>query len=92
MISTGPTWATPQWVYKATLAMTRPGKKELSTQEHQQIARLMYLHMETDPARIGRLYGISAKYVRRLWAAHLLWETAAPEEALAELRNRAKST
>lgn len=72
--------------------MTRPGKKELSAEEHQQIASLMYLHMETDPLRIGRLYGISAKYVRRLWAAHLLWEAAAPEHSLAALRNRAKRT
>lgn len=70
--------------------MTRPGKKELSHQEHQQIARLMYLHMETHPARIGRLFGIGPKYVRQLWAAHMLWETATPEEALQELRMRAK--
>lgn len=69
--------------------MTRPSKKELTPQDHQQIARLMYLHMETDPARIGRLWGISAKYVRRLWAQHLLWETAPAEQALSELRARA---
>ena len=75
--------------------MTRPGKKELSHQEHQQIARLMYLHMETHPARIARLHGITAKYVRQLWAAYVLWDSALPgpalaEQALSELRIRAK--
>lgn len=70
--------------------MTTKGKKELSQEEHQQIARLMYLHMETHPARVGRLFGVGPKYVRQLWQAHMLWETARPEEALVELRNRAK--
>jgi hypothetical protein len=75
---------------KGTLAMTRLGKKELSNDEHQQIARLMYLHMETHPARIGRLFGVGPKYVRQLWQAMMQWETASPEDALAELRKRAK--
>lgn len=76
---------------RATLDMTRLGKKELSTDEHQQIARLMYLHMETHPARVGRLFGVGPKYVRQLWAAMMQWETATPEAALAELRKRAKA-
>ena len=75
---------------KGRLAMTRAGKKELSKKEHEQIARLMYLHSETHPARIARLYGIGVRHVRQLWADHMQWESATPEEALLALRDRAK--
>lgn len=68
--------------------MTRRGQKELSDQERQQLAQLMRLHLETHPARVGRLFGVTSQYVRQLWRQHLTCEMASNQQALGALKER----
>jgi hypothetical protein len=68
--------------------MTLRTHKELSEQERAEVARLMRLHLETHPARIGLLYGIHAQHVRAMWRARAECELASLQEALLALRER----
>lgn len=52
------------------------------------MARLMFLHLETHPVRIGQLFGVTAAYVRQQWREHLLSDLAGDNEALAALRDK----
>jgi len=53
------------------------------------MARLVQLHLETHPDRIGRHFGVSAEYVRRQWRMMHAHEFAPIEEALAVVIPRA---
>jgi hypothetical protein len=68
--------------------MTRPGHIELTPDERRQMARLMFLHLETHPVRIGQLFGVTASYVRQQWREHLLSDLASDEAAIRSLRER----
>jgi len=68
--------------------MTKRGHIELTSEDRQQMARLMYLHLETHPARIGQLFGVGAQYVRQQWREHLLSELSDDGTALKALRDR----
>lgn len=52
------------------------------------MARLMLLHLETHPVRIGLLFGVTASYVREQWREHLLSDLASDEAAIRGLRER----
>lgn len=48
----------------------------------------MRLHLETHPARVALLYGISAQYVRRLWREFLTSEMSTTHQAFIALHER----
>lgn len=52
------------------------------------IGRLVQLHYETSPERLARRFGITARYVRLIWASTEGWEMALVAEALEELQSR----
>lgn len=68
--------------------MTRPGHIELTPDDRRQMARLMFLHLETHPVRIGQLFGVTPSYVRQQWREHLLSDLASDNEALRALRDK----
>jgi hypothetical protein len=47
--------------------MTRAANGKLPAADHRKIARLMQLHQETHPERIGQRFSVTGEYVRRIW-------------------------
>lgn len=70
---------------KKTNAMTRAANGNLHPSVHRQIAKLMQLHQETHPERIGRRWGVTGEYVRRIWTNLPAEEQAQLEDVLAIL-------
>jgi hypothetical protein len=62
--------------------MTVKGQHQLTEAEHKRMARLMQLHMETHPGRLGRLYGVTAGHIRQQWRRFTVNEMAPLVEAL----------
>jgi hypothetical protein len=68
--------------------MTVKGKPQLPKTIHRLMARLLQLHLETDPVRIGRRFGVSAGYVRQMWRETQVDEMPTLAEAIEALRPR----
>jgi hypothetical protein len=66
--------------------MTRPGAHNLGSAVLRRIARLMQLHHDTHPDRIGQRFGVTATYVRQVWGRFTLNEMAPCHEAIEALR------
>lgn len=47
--------------------MTRPGSHPLPDAALETMGRLHALHLMLNAQRVGRLYGVSAEYVRQQW-------------------------
>ena len=65
--------------------MTKASASNLPASEHKRIAKLMQLHQETHPERIGRRWGVTGEYVRRIWTKLPAEEQAKLEDVLAIL-------
>ena len=65
--------------------MTLKGHSQLPGDAHKVMARLMQLHLQTHPKKIGATFGVHAQYVRSRWRMMPLQEMASLAEALATL-------
>lgn len=66
--------------------MTRAAKRELPFSAQRQMARLMQLHQQTHPERIGKRFDVTGEYVRRVWSNLPADEQAALDEVLLLLK------
>jgi hypothetical protein len=66
--------------------VTRAANGNLPELAHKQIARLMQLHEQTHPERIGRRYNITGDYVRKIWSQMPTADQAELEDILGYLR------
>lgn len=66
--------------------MSKPGNGDLSHTAHRQIARLMQIHQQTHPTRLGVRFNITDDYVRKIWSQIPASEQAALEDVLGILR------
>jgi hypothetical protein len=67
--------------------MTAAGKHPIDPRARNKIARLMQIHKDTHPDRIGRRFGVTGEYVRRLWTQLGREEQAPIDEALSALHS-----
>ena len=65
--------------------MTRKGEIQLPARARKIMARLMHLHYQTHPDRIGKRFKVGGKYVGQVWRQMSNDEMASLEEALKEL-------
>lgn len=65
--------------------MTRKGQSPMEQAVRSKIARLMQLHLDTNPNRVARRFGISVSYVRQLWRERDRPQLAPTHDALATL-------
>jgi|HubBroStandDraft_5_1064220.scaffolds.fasta_scaffold21057_2 hypothetical protein len=66
--------------------MTRAANGNLPQSVHRQIARLMQLHQQTHPERIGKRFNVTGEYVRRIWTNLPADEQAELDDILGWLR------
>ena len=66
--------------------MTRAANGNLTAAAHRQIARLMQIHQQTHPKRIGARWNITDEYVRKIWSDLPVSEQAQLEDVLGVLR------
>ena len=66
--------------------MTKAANGNLPAHVHRQIARLMQLHQETHPDRIGRRWNVTGEYVRRIWSNLPASEQADIDDVIGMLR------
>jgi hypothetical protein len=66
--------------------MTRAANGNLSETEHRKIARLMQIHQQTHPKRLGVRWNITDEYVRKIWSDLPISEQAQLEDVLGVLR------
>lgn len=66
--------------------MTRPGSHPIDTDTERLAARLVQLHIDTHPRKIGQLLKLSPGYVRKLWSRTEAGDMANLTEALSVLR------
>lgn len=59
--------------------MTLKGHKQLSKAERELMARLMHLHIDFHPSRIGQIFGVHAQYVRQQFREFDLREMASAQ-------------
>ena len=71
--------------------MTLKGHAQLTKADHRRIARLLQLHFETHPSRIGKLWGVSASGVRKVWRELAVEEMGPLTETLQELGKLSRS-
>ena len=62
--------------------MCKKGHSPMPETYLRQMARLLQLHKELHPERIGRRYGVTDEYVRQLWVRYQPHEMAPLSEAL----------
>jgi hypothetical protein len=48
--------------------MSRAANGCLQPDDHRRIARLMQLHKQTHPDRIGQAFHVTGEYVRQIWS------------------------
>jgi len=65
--------------------MTTPGKHPMDPQVRKKIGRLIQLHQDTHPDRIGRRFGVTGEWCRQLWSRMQPDEMAPTQEAIAAL-------
>jgi hypothetical protein len=66
--------------------MTRAANGNLPQAVHKQIARLMQIHQQTHPKRLGARWNITDEYVRKIWTEMPASEQADLEDVLGILR------
>jgi hypothetical protein len=66
--------------------VTKAANGNLPHVAHQQIARLMQIHQQTHPKRLGARWNITDEYVRKIWSEMPAGEQAELEDVLGLLR------
>lgn len=65
--------------------MTMRGHSPLHPSKPKQMARLLQLHAETHPRRVAERFGVTERYVRKVWSRFATDEMAPLSEALEAL-------